>query len=144
MLFPEIEGQKMLGLAIRPCGNSIKKAYLSHAQTKQLCEGCIVLFYRSADAHAVTAVGIVEDTLRSRNADEIARYVGQRTVYTFDDIEKLCEKDVLAIRFRLVKLLGDPISLNELKQNKVIKAAPQSITQLKEQGIEWLRQIIEL
>ncbi len=124
--------------APRPCGNSIKKAYLCNAQTKSLPRGSTLLFYRSGDRKAVTAVGIVEDFHRGRSPDVIARFVGNRTVYTYDEICRLCESDVLAIRFRRVSLLESPIELKELQSAAVLRSWPQSITKVNEEALPWL------
>jgi len=144
MLFPENEVQRQFPLDIRPCGNSLKKAYLSNASITKLGVGNNILFYRSGDMSAVTAVGIVEDTLRSTDAEELARYVGRRTVYTFEEIKAMANKSVLALKFRLVRLLPESIPLNELVANGVLKGAPQSISELKGGGIEWLQSRLDV
>ncbi|ACL06180.1 GCN5-related N-acetyltransferase [Desulfatibacillum aliphaticivorans] len=141
MLFPELSPQTPLFDEQRPCGNSIKKAYLCHSLSTQLSPGDNLLFYRSQDTSAVTAIGVVEDTLRSTNAGEIARYVGTRTVYTFEDIEKLCTKPTLAIKFRFAKGIP-PIRLNEMQKNGILKGVPQSIRRLPSEGISWIREKI--
>ena len=75
----------------------------------------------------------------------IAQFVGKRTVYSYSEIENLCnKKEVLAILFRLVCPIGPKIPLRVLRSNGIIKAQPQSITELKEHGIEWIRQQIEM
>lgn len=139
VLFPELEQQIPIFQESRPCGNSIKKAYLCHSSIKQIRPGDNLLIYRSKDIGGITAIGAVEDTLRSSNPDEIARHVGSRTVYSFDSIVDFCHKPILAIRFRYVKGLNQPIRLNELKQKRIIKGAPQSIMKLRQEGVEWIR-----
>jgi hypothetical protein len=139
VLFPELESQIPIFHESRPCGNSIKKAYLCHSSIKQIKPGDNILIYRSADTRGITAVGAVEDTLRTSNAAEIARHVGSRTVYSFDNIVDFCHKPTLAIRFRYVKGLESPIRFNELKQNGIITGAPQSIMQLRREGVEWIK-----
>jgi hypothetical protein len=141
-LFPELEQQRPLFQESRPCGNSIKKAYLSHSPTKQIKSGDNFLIYRSKDFHAFTAIGVVEDTIRSTNPTEIARYVGTRTVYNFEDITDLCQKPTLAIRFRYAKGLEPIISLKTMKMLGLLKGAPQSITLLKNEAVEWLQKKI--
>ncbi|MCP3875088.1 MAG: EVE domain-containing protein [Desulfobacteraceae bacterium] len=139
VLFPELEPQIPIFHESRPCGNSIKKAYLCHSAIAQIKPGDNILIYRSKDTSGITAIGAVEDTLRSSNPDEIARHVGSRTVYSFDNIVDFCHKPTLAIRFRYVKGLSLPIRLNELKRKGVIRGAPQSITRLRPEGVEWIR-----
>lgn len=140
-LFPELETQKLLFQIPKPCGNSIKKAYLCHSNTKQLKPGDNIFFYRSHDISGITAIGVVEESLRTSNVDEIARYVGTRTVYSYDDIENLCKKMTLAIKFRFVKGLNQ-IPLKELKKNEIIKGAPQSITKIPKERVQWIKEKI--
>lgn len=88
---------------------------------------------------AYTAIGSIEDSIRTTNPNEIARYVGSRTVYDFKSIATFCKRPTLAIRFRYVKGLTTPIRLNELKIFGVVKGAPQSIMKLEQKGIEWIK-----
>ena len=55
----------------------------------------------------------------------------------------MCDREVLAIKFRLVYFLKKPIKLQTLLEKKIIKAQPQSITKLGE-GIHWLRRQIKM
>lgn len=139
VLFPELESQIPIFHETRPCGNSIKKAYLCHSPIKQIKPGDNILIYRSADVSGITAIGAVEDSLRTSNPDEIARHVGSRTVYSFNSIVGFCNKPTLAIRFRYVKGLKIPIRLNELKKYGIISGAPQSIMKLRQEGVEWIK-----
>ncbi len=146
LLFPEAEKQLPLLLPSqdKPFGNSLRKAYLCHAQCRQLAPGDNLLFYRSQDVRSVTALGVVESTLVSREAQTIARYVGNRTVYRFDEIDAMClEGEVLAILFRLDRLLVPFVGLPELTGNGALRGHPQSIAKLREEGLEWLAQRIE-
>lgn len=140
LLFPEYEDQSELFPGLIPCGNSIKKAYLSNSANKQLKPGDNILFYRSDDVMGVTAIGVVEGCLRSKSADEIARYVGTRTVYSFAEIQALSQKEILAIKFRLVKIIKPVISLERLKVNGVVNSHPQSIQKIMEGSAEWVRE----
>ena len=144
VLFPEGERQMVFGLGNRPCGNSIKKAYLSNSRNTGIRPGDNLLFYRSRDEGAVTVVGIVEGAQRSSTPDEIARYVGKRTVYSYSEIQGMCKKGVLAINFRLSTILRDPLTLDSLLKSGALRGAPQSITEVKREGIEWLRQTIRM
>lgn len=138
LLFPQAERQLELMPGACPFWNSIRKAYLYTAAVRTISRGASLLFYRSADAQAVTAIGIAEDTLVSYSAHEIARFVGKRTVYSFHEIERLCASHVLAILFRQVRLLGNPISLHAVMANWVVAAAPQSIVTVSEVAKRWL------
>lgn len=146
-MFPEL-GPKpgsLLPMVPKPCGNAIRKAYLCNSSIKKIKEGDNIFFYRSTDISALTCLGIVEETLRSRDADKIAQYVGKRTVYSYSEIEDLCYKgEVLAILFRMVCPIAPRISLRALRINGIIKGQPQSVTELKDSGIQWLKQQIEM
>jgi len=144
LLFPELEKQALLIPDLRPCGHSIKKAYLCHARTNQLSRGDNILIYRSHDISALTAIGVVEDTLRSNDADSIARYVGSSTVYRYDEIQSLCHKPVLVIKFRFAKELDKPVSLEELRENLIIQGQPQSISKIPQEKIECIKALIRM
>lgn len=102
ILFPEIEDNKRLFYTHPSAGNTIKKAYLSHAKIKNMQSGDLLLFYRSHDKRAVTTLGIVEKMFISNKLDEILEDVAKRTVYSYDDIKKMAEKETHIILFRLV------------------------------------------
>ncbi len=138
-LFPELESQIQIFNETRPCGNSIKKAYLCHSLNKQIKTGDNIFFYRSEDVKGITAIGSVEDFIRTTNPNEIARHVGSRTVYSYNSIAEFCIKPTLAIRFRYVKGLTTPLGLKELKRSGVVKGAPQSIMKLKQEGVNWIK-----
>ena len=139
ILFPELERQKSLFPDIQPCGNSIRKAYLSHSPSNKIKRGDNIVFYRSHDLKAVTCLGIAEDTFRSEQANEIAQYVGRRTVYTYSTIKEMCSKPVLAVKFRIVCPFSETISLQKLRQHGIVKGQPQSITQISTESAEWLK-----
>ncbi len=143
-LFPELESQQLLFHDNRPCGNSIKKAYLSHSLSKQINSGDNIFFYRSGDVRGITAIGFIEDIIRTTNSNKIARHVGSRTVYDFKSITEFCKRPTLVIRFRYVKGVKKPIRLKELKNFGVIKDAPQSIIKLEKKGIEWIRERLNI
>jgi L-amino acid N-acyltransferase YncA len=146
VLFPELRDQLLLFSDQKPCGNSIKKAYLCNSATKLINPGDNLLFYRSKVRPAITALGIVEDYTRSSDANIIARYVGSRTVYKFTDIVKLCQskRQTLAIKFRYVKCFDDEIGIKELIENTILNGPPQSITVLQPEGTEWIRQKLQM
>lgn len=140
LLFPEAEPQLGLGLeeADRPYGNALRKAYLSHSPIRPMPAGSTLLFYRSGDARAITCVGVLEAASREHDADAIAMLVGNRTVYSLDEIERLAVKPVLALLFRQDRLLDRPIGLAEAQQVQLLSAAPQSIAGIRREGFEWL------
>lgn len=143
MLFPEAEGQARLRFDTgrHPCGNAIRKAYLCNSITRQIRPGDMLLFYRSDDAQAVKVVGVVENWMASSDPNRIARFVGKRTVYTFAEIEGLCRegRETLAILFRQVDILKEPITLNTLLELEVLKGHPQQITSVDIKEKTWLQ-----
>src|SRR5262249_34384632 len=83
VLFPDYSlKQLQLFLPTNPAGNAIKLAYLSHAPTKDVHPGDVVLFYRSGDHQAVTSIGVVEDYQTLSDPQAIAGLVSRRTVYS--------------------------------------------------------------
>jgi len=144
MLFPEAEGQARLRFDTgqHPCGNAIRKAYLCNSVTRQIQPGDMLLFYRSEDAQAVQVVGVVENWTASADPNEIARFVGKRTVYTFPEIEWLCAEgqETLAVLFRQVDILREPITLNTLLELGVLNGPPQQITSVNIEERTWLQQ----
>ena len=127
-----------------PCGNALRKAYLCNSICREIRPGAILGFYRSEDVQGLTVLGVAEETMASGNATEIARFVGKRTVYPLREIERLCQRDVLAILFRQSRVLSSPIMLDKLLRNEIIAAAPQSITGIsKIVARKWLKAQID-
>lgn len=140
VLFPELEDQPPLIPGEHPFGNSLRKAYLSRSPIAPLPAGSVIAFYRSHDLSAITCIGVVEKAIRSRDPDEIAAFVGTRTVYTYEEIVDMCASgEVLAVLFRQAMPMTPPARLEELKARGVLQAPPQSITQLKEDARTWLK-----
>ncbi len=144
LLFPEAEKQASLFSGQNPFGNSIRKAYLSQAVIKTLPEGSNILFYRSEDQKAVTVLGIAETTMRSQDAMQVARFVGKRTVYSFEEIQRITAKETIVILFRQIKVLKVPITYDELKGAGILNGPPQSITTIPQGGIPWLKTRLEM
>lgn len=142
LLFPNLEEQLNLFAGERACGNSILKAYLCNASLKTLPPGSLVLFYRSQDASYVQAVGVVDECMRSSSADEIAQFVGKRTVYSLENIKDISQKETLAILFRYAKEIS-PVRLSELIDNNVLLGPPQTITRTKSEARRWIQARIE-
>ena len=122
------------------CGNTLRKAYLCNASIKQLEPGDILLFYRSQELRGVTALGVVEQTLRTADTEELARCARKRTVYEMPDIEaKTAKGSALGILFRHAPILKKRILLKTLIEAGLVKAAPQSIVQMKPETNSWIR-----
>lgn len=142
LLFRETERQGELFKEFVPVENTIRKAYLSHSSNKQLAPGDILLFYRSEDVRSIVAIGICESIFRSQDPKEIIRKIGQRTVYSLSEIENLAKKEVLVVLFRESRILGRPISFDELSRMGAVKGSIQSIQKVKEESLPWLKQRI--
>jgi len=125
-----------------PWGNALRKAYLCNSATTTIDPGDLLLFYRSRDRRAVTALGVVEAVLRSTQPEEVMTFVGRRTVYTPDEITRMCRstRGVLAIRFRQDRFVEPAWGLTELRLAGVLKSWPQSINELGELGKTWVRE----
>ena len=122
-----------------PFGNALRKAYLSRSPIAPLPRGATILFYRSDDWQAITTVGVVEQSMRSGDPSAIAAFSGQRTVYSYDEIEGMTRPTALAVLFRQDRLLESPWTLDRLVAAGVLNGPPQSITRVhSEEGIEWL------
>lgn len=145
ILFPDYESKIRTQLSLfssqSHVGNAIKLAYLCSSQTNSIVPGDILLFYRSKDEQAFTTVGIVDDFRTLNDPTEIAALVSRRTVYSYEEISRMSNKEVKVILFRLIKHIFSPILLKELKSRGVISAAPQSITKLDESKYKRLKSV---
>lgn len=100
-LFPELENQLRIFDEINVPGNAIKKAYLCHSHLKKINSGDILLFYRSHDLKKITSIGIVDQKpIHTQNIEDIIRLVGNRTVYSYDEIALMTRRPILVILFR--------------------------------------------
>src|SRR5207249_1282498 len=74
-------------------GNTIKKAYLCNSNNRTVSKGDIMLFYRSGDYQELTSIGVAESVyVNLRRAEEIAKIVGKRTVYSSSEIEEMLQR----------------------------------------------------
>ena len=97
------------------------------------------MFYRSRERPRVFTIGVAEKTLVSDDPGKVAKFVGKRTVYRYDEIVNMCKsKTVLAILFRQAMRLSEPISLAELVTHQVLTGAPQSIVTIRKEFRSWL------
>ncbi len=139
LLFPESEQQLQFGTEVHPFANSIRKAYLCHSAVRIIQPGDLLLFYCSAPTQAITAVGVADGTLVSNQASMVARYVGKRTVYPYSEIEKMAVAPILAILYRLSRVLPSAWPLDLLTRTVIIRRAPQSVAQIKNlEAISWV------
>ena len=131
-LFPQLNQQPSLFREeLIAEGNAIKKVYLCHAQTKQIEPGDIVFFYRSEDEQSITTVAIIEKIFINQTSwKDAVRITSKRTVYSEDELKEILEKKTLILLFWWHFDLKKPIRMEELKECKVLKASPQSITKI--------------
>ncbi len=140
LLFPEAEQQHSLFPRLQPCGNAIRKAYLCNASSRLVHVGDTLIFVKSGSNSCASAIGVVESTLVSNSPEEIVAYVGNRTVYSVEEIQKLCERgETLAIRFRMDRVLSPSWPKAELQAAGVLTGTGQSIQRVRKDGIEWIR-----
>ncbi|MGI0134088.1 MAG: GNAT family N-acetyltransferase, partial [Candidatus Micrarchaeaceae archaeon] len=76
---------------------------------------------------AVTTLGVVESYQRSHSADEIARIVSRRTVYTQLQIEEMARTETTVMLFRLIRHFENVISFQRLRELGVARGPIQSI-----------------
>ncbi len=139
VLFPETTSQSSLFPGMHAFGNAVRKAYLCHSGNRSVEPGDVIAFYRSEERQGIIAYGVVERAFASNISTEIARAVVRRTVYSIEEIEQMCEREVLAILFRQARLLDAPLSPDTLQKAGVFSRPPQSIQNIQKEGIEWLK-----
>lgn len=138
MLFPGSEAQ--LSFFDSTYGNAIRKVYICHSGMKTLQPGDTLFFLRTHKGRAVHAVGVVEDTLRTSDLSEVLSFAGARTVYSVEELQRMCAKELLAVKFRLDQVLEKPVTREELQMLGVMEDSPQSIAQIKsEEGRQWAK-----
>ncbi|HZY24262.1 MAG TPA: GNAT family N-acetyltransferase, partial [Bacteroidales bacterium] len=118
-------------------GNTIQKAYFSYSKIKQIRPGDILLFYRSKnkrsgsrDQGVITSLGVVEKSNNVTDMEETIRSIKNRTVYTPDEIKERIDKEAMLILFMWHFHFLNPLKLKDLMEMEVLKAPPQSITQI--------------
>lgn len=141
MLFPELQKQMELFAGTASVGNSIRKAYICNSSTTQIEQGSLLLFYRSHDTQEVSAVGVVEEVLRTSDAQKLAAFTRKRTVYTQPDIEaKTIDRTAVGILFRYAPVLRHNLALADLLAAGVFVTPPRSIQRVREEAIPWIQQ----
>ncbi|MDP2766636.1 MAG: hypothetical protein Q8O41_04175 [Candidatus Methanoperedens sp.] len=131
-LFPDFK-ERQMRLAeyfeINIPGNAIKKAYLSRSPIKKIRSGDILLFYRSHDLKAVTSIGVVDrEPVHTNEPEKVVNIVGQRSVYTYEEIKNMTRGHVLVILFRHHLNLPTSPDLNYLRAHNI--PVPQTIIEL--------------
>lgn len=142
ILFPDWKvpgGALPAGHPLRNVANAIKLAYLSNSLSKLPQPGDVVLFYRSHDHKAITTLGVIERYEAMGQADEIARLVSRRTVYTEAQIADMTSRNVRGetkvMLFRLIKHFDTPVTYQQLKRPLHVVSGPiQSITHISDES----------
>ncbi len=111
-----------------PQSNTIKKAYVCHANTNQIRPGDILLFYRTGDRQSIECLGIAEMTYRGNNIDKVIPMVSKRTVYSKKEVEEWLLEETLVILFRLIRIVK-PIERRRI-ENAGILGQIQSIRKI--------------
>lgn len=86
-----------------PQSNTIKKAYICHANTTQIKTGDLLFFYRTHDRKSVECMGVVEQTYRGQDIERVLPLVSKRTVYSQAEIGEWLQKETLVILFRFIR-----------------------------------------
>lgn len=121
-------------------GNAIKKAYLSHSNTRQLDPQDVLLFYRTEDHKSVTSVGVVEQVSYGvTDADEISDIVGRRSVFRRVDLEEYAEKPTTVILFTWHFDLQNAVHYQQLLDADVVSGPIQSIQRIEQRDYKYLR-----
>lgn len=121
-------------------GNAIKKAYLSHANIRQIESDDILLFYRTHDHMEVTSLGVCEQVeYEMTEAEAVQELVGKRSVFTEREIAKMVESPTTVILFKWHFELENPIHYQVLRDEGVLSGAAQSIQQIDESGYQYIR-----
>lgn len=143
MLFPESENFTQLSLGdlegINTYSNTIKKAYICKAHTKQIRPGDILLFYASEFKRSITTIGIVDNVFSDFSSpNELYNLAKKRTVYSLETIKSNFSSSSKLILFKYYKTLENPISYDKLINNKILTNAPISIVKIDSNKVEKL------
>ena len=147
-LFPAADAQLRLPLGVAAPAEAVapplRKAWLSGVRNLELPGGAAIFFYRTTDAKAITALGVVESTLKASEPDTLTSWLGPRTANTQREIAALARRRPLAIRFRHARMFQTPIPLSALVNAGVLRRAPNVITQVRSRSARrWLREWVE-
>lgn len=121
-------------------GNAIKKAYLSHSNTRQLDPQDILLFYRTNDHKSITSLGVVEQVdYDVSDAGRISDIVGRRSVFKQHELAEYAEKPTTVILFTWHFDLQNPIHYQQLLDEEVVTGPIQSIQQIEQKEYKYIR-----
>lgn len=135
-LFPDNQKQNQLFYDNDPYGNAIKKAYICNSRVRDINKGDLIFFYRSHDYKAITNIGIVDDLIITNSPEELAAFVGKRTVYNLPEITNFCKKETIAILFRQIKNFDIFFIYNDLKKSNITKGIIYSIKKISDEDFK--------
>jgi hypothetical protein len=122
-------------------GNAIKKAYLSHANTRQIEQDDVLLFYRTHDHMEITSLGVCEQVeYEVTEAETVQELVGERSVFTDREIAKMVESPTTVILFKWHFELENPLHYQVLLDEDVLSGALQSIQEIDESSYQYIRE----
>jgi hypothetical protein len=90
--FPELEQQLFLFPCFGPLGNAIEKVCLFPGETTDISPGDNLLIYRTKGPSAITAMGVVKETLICKSPDDMVSFLGPGTVWNYGEIDTFCRK----------------------------------------------------
>jgi len=123
-------------------GNTIKKAYLSHASSRQMNAGDILLFYRSEDVQSILSIGVIDGVeYDMTDPTEILSMVGKRTVYSYAEIEEISKKATTVILFNHHFHFKKPVKYNKLLNENILRGPPQSITKIEHEDYQKIKSL---
>ena len=124
---------------IKTEANSIRKAYICNANTKQIDPGSIVLFYSSGEKKAITSLGIVDAVFNNfANFDEMFNLVQRRTAYKKEELEEVFKSDSLVILFKHYYSFDNYVNYDFLLENEIVKGPIQSAQKIEEEKLEMI------
>ncbi|WP_188879924.1 GNAT family N-acetyltransferase [Halarchaeum nitratireducens] len=122
-------------------GNAIKKAYLSHANTRQIEANDVLLFYRTHDHKELTSIGVCEQVKYGvTDASEVRELVGERSVFTNHEIDEQVESPTTVILFKWHFDLANPLHYQVLLNGDVLSGPPQTIQEIDEPSYQYVRE----
>ena len=101
----------------------------------------MLVFVESGTGQRVSNIGVVEDVLVSSDPIEVLRFAGSRTVYTPPEVHRMCQDGkVHVMKFRHDRILPKPWTPGLPGYNALVDRTPRSITTVREEGVQWLKQ----
>lgn len=123
-----------------PEGNTIKKAYICHAQTRSISSGDLLLFYRSGDRKSIECIGIAETIKASKDIESVIPMVSKRTVYSILELQDILKRKALVILFWHLRCIR-PISMSDLTMAGILSPI-QSIRKISDIQYSTIRRLI--